>query len=279
MPQEVINGYRMHYEVHGQGPALALVHGGLGGGEGCAQMVQHHAAILGQRYRLIFLDRRAAGRSETPIDGYSMQNQTEDLRALLAHLGVSKASVLGTSAGGPIALRFALDYPDMIENLILINTMSYVQREQQAVRKRELDQLKASETSLGKEAAVERALENRNPGLRQDHPEQFRKLREINLQQFDGLAKTIQSYLDIGDSIESRLAELALPTLIVHGDADSRIPVDCGRQLHHSIAGSEFHIIPGAEHGLMTNSAERVRDLLVNFMEQAAEKGRKSAKV
>jgi 3-oxoadipate enol-lactonase len=279
MPQEVINGYRMYYEVYGQGPALAMVHGGLGGGEGCSQMVEHHAAILGQQYQLVFFDRRAAGRSETPNDGYSMQNQTDDLRALLGHLGVSKASVLGSSAGGPIAMRFALDYPDMIENLILVNTMSYVQKEQQAVRQRELDQLKASEASLGKEAAVECALESRYPGLSQAQPDQFRKLREINLQQFDGLAKTIQSYLDIGDSIESRLSELTLPTLVVHGDADSRIPVDCGRQLHQSIAGSDLHIIPGAEHGLMTNSAERVRDLIINFMEQAAEKSRKSARV
>ena len=275
MPQEVINGFLMHYEVHGQGPTLAMVHGGLGGGEGCAQTVEYHAAILGQRYQLVLYDRRGAGRSDTPLDGYSIENQTADLYELLRHLGISRASVLGSSAGGPMAMRFALDHPEMTDSLILINTMSYVQKEQQAVRQRELDQLKASAASLGKEAAVERALESRYPGLSQSQPDQFRKLREINLQQFDGLARTIQSYLDIGDSIESRLGELNLPTLIVHGDADSRIPVECGRQLHQSIAGSELHIISGAEHGLMTNSAERVRGLITSFMENA----RQSAKV
>ena len=275
MPREVINGFHMHYEVHGQGPALALVHGGLGGGEGSAQTVEYHAAELGQHYQLVFYDRRGAGRSETPADGFSIENQTEDLRALLQHLGISRASILGSSAGGPIAMRFALDHSEMTDNLILINTMSYVQKEQQAVRQRELDQLKTSEASLGKEAAVERALESRHPGLSRSQPDQFQKLREINLQQFDGLAKTIQSYLDIGDSLESRLAELAMPTLVVHGDADSRIPVECGRQLHQSIPGSELHIIAGAEHGLMTNSAEIVQGLIISFMENA----RQSAKV
>ena len=42
MPEKMINGYRMHYEVYGKGPALTIVHGGLGGGEGCAAMVEHH---------------------------------------------------------------------------------------------------------------------------------------------------------------------------------------------------------------------------------------------
>ena len=51
---------------------------------------------------------RAAGRSETPEDGYSVPNYASDLSALLDHLGVGQAHILGSSAGGPIALRFAL---------------------------------------------------------------------------------------------------------------------------------------------------------------------------
>jgi len=280
MPEEIINGFRMHYELYGSGPALVMIHGGLGGGEGSAATVTNHATILDKDYQLIFYDRRGAGQSETPVDGYSMDNQTEDLHSLLVHLGVSKANILGSSAGGPIALLFALDHPEMTENLILINTMSYAQKEQQAVRQRELDQLKANIVSVGKEASVERALESRNPGLREQQPARFQNLKEVNLRQFDGLAKTIQSYLDIGDSIESRLSEISMPTLIAHGDADSRIPVNCGRELHQDINGSELHIISGAEHGLMTNdAADRVRGLVAQFLENAAETAKESAKV
>ena len=101
MPQETINGYKMHYEVHGQGEALVMIHGGLGGGEGSAAMVDNFAASFSDRFQIIFYDRRAAGRSETPADGYSMGNQVEDLRALLRSLGVSRAHVLGSSGGGP----------------------------------------------------------------------------------------------------------------------------------------------------------------------------------
>lgn len=269
MPEARINGYRMHYEVYGEGQPLVMVHGGLGGGEGCALMVQHHGAILARRFRAIFYDRRAAGASETPADGYSMQSYAEDLTCLLERLQVARAHVLGSSAGGPIAMRFALDRPEMVETLLLVNTMSYAQERERAVRQRELDQLRATEAAQGREAAVEKTLESRWPGLRQDQPEQFQKLRHLNLAQFEGIAKTIQSYLDIGNSIQARLSELAMPTWIVHGDADTRIPVSCAHQLHQGIPGSELHIIPGAEHGLLTNEADRVRDLMLQFLARA----------
>jgi pimeloyl-ACP methyl ester carboxylesterase len=93
-------------------------------------------------------------------------------------------------------------------------------------------------------------------------------LLNINLERFEGIVRTIQSYLDVGDSIESRLSELALPTLIIHGDFDSRISVNCSRQLQKAIAGSELYIVPGAEHGLMSNQPELVRSLIFQFLQR-----------
>ena len=89
--------------------------------------------------------------------------------------------------------------------------------------------------------------------------------------QFEGLANTIQSYLDIKGSLQDRLGELKMPTLILHGDADSRIPVACGRQLHEGIHGSQLHILPGAEHGLLTNEAEHSRNFIVRFLSERGE--------
>ena len=266
MPQAEINGFRMYYEVHGTGQPLVMIHGGLGGGEGCAQMMTHHAAALSPDFQVIAYDRRAAGRSETPNEGYSIANYALDLYSLLEYLGVSQAHILGSSAGGPIALRFALDYPELTKTLLLVNTMTYVQETERAVRQRELDQIKRVETEKGSEAAVEAGLEARWPGLWASQPEHFAKLRDINLEQYGGLVKTIQSYLDIQDSLESRLSELKMPTLVIHGDADSRINFECGRQLHQGILGSQMHIIPGAEHGLLTNEAERTRNLVLDFL-------------
>ena len=270
MPEAEINGFRMYYETHGSGQPLVMIHGGLGGGEGCAQMMEHHAEILSGQFQVISYDRRAAGRSETPVDGYSIPNYAQDLHSLLQHLGVSRAHVLGSSAGGPIALQFALDHPEMTLSLLLINTMTYVQESERVVRQRELDEIKQVLAEKGKEAAVEAGLNSRWPGLSESNPEQFAKLKAINVEQFDGIVKTIQSYLDIEDSLESRLQEIGMPSMIVHGDADSRINIACGLQLHQGIAGSEFHVIPGAEHGLLTNEARRMRGLIEEFLAETA---------
>lgn len=270
MPEATINGFRMYYETHGAGQPLVMIHGGLGGGEGCAQMMEHHAEVLSESFQLIAYDRRAAGRSETPDDGYSIPNYAQDLHSLLQHLGVKRAHVLGSSAGGPIALQFALDHPEMTQSLLLINTMTYVEESEREVRQRELDEIKQVLKDRGKEAAVEAGLNSRWPGLADSNPEQFSRLRAINLEQFDGIVKTIQSYLDIRDSLESRLHELSMPSMIVHGDADSRINIMCGLQLHQGIAGSEFHVIPGAEHGLLTIEARRTRGLIEEFLAETA---------
>ena len=270
MPEQLINGYEMHYEVYGQGQPLVMIHGGLGGGEGCAAFVEHHASSLSSQFKLIVYDRRAAGRSSTPKDGYSIKNCSQDLLSLLAHLEVANAHILGSSAGGPIAMQFALDYPDMTDTLLLINTMSYALESEREVRQRELDQLWADEASIGKLASSERALESRWPGLRETIPERFQKLLDINIERFEGIASTVQSYLDIGDSIECRLSELAMPTLIVHGDSDSRISVRCSHDLQKAISGSELYIVPGAEHGLLSNEPELVRNMMTQFLQRQA---------
>ena len=263
-----INGFEMYYEVNGAGPALVMIHGGLGGGEGCWPLMLYHSTALSRFFQVIAYDRRAAGRSATPEDGYSIANYAADLRALLEHLEIDRANILGSSAGGPIALQFALDYPQLARTLLLINTMTYAQEAERAVRQRELDGMKQVEAAAGKEAAVEAGIMARWPGLKETNPERFEKLRAGNLEQYDGIVKTIQSYLDIGDALESRLSELKMPTLIIHGDADSRINVDCGRQLQQGIAGSNLHIIPRAEHGLLTNESIQTRNLILSFLAQ-----------
>ena len=271
MPFAQINGYRMHYAVFGAeaAPVLALIHGGLGGGDGSADTINRQAAALSDKYRCVFYDRRACGGSDAPAGGYDIPNCAKDLHDLLAHLGIGKAHVLGSSAGGPIATQFALDYPEATESLFLINTMSYSEEAQREVRRQELRRLKERVAAVGRQAAVEQAIAERFPQMASDDPERFSRIAAENLGRIDGIEATHQAYVDIGDSLESRLAELKMPTLVVHGDADSRIPVECGRSLAAAINNAELHIIAGAEHGLMTNEvAGETQRIVLDFLER-----------
>ncbi|CAI8033569.1 Soluble epoxide hydrolase [Geodia barretti] len=110
--EATVNGFRMYYETHGSGTALAMIHGGLGGGEGCAQMMEHHAATLSDRFQVISYDRRAAGRSETPADGYSIPNYANDLHVLLGHLGVNRP---GSFDGIVKTIQSYLDIQDQLK--------------------------------------------------------------------------------------------------------------------------------------------------------------------
>ena len=257
MPVAPINGYQMHYSVFGDedAPVLAFIHGGLGGGDGSKDTIARQSDTLSTQFRCVFYDRRACGGSDAPADGYDIPNCARDLRALLEHLGIDKAHILGSSAGGPIALQFGLDYPEMTDSLLLINTMTYSQEAQREVRRQELQRLKDRIASEGRNAAVSRAISERFPQMQADEPERFARIAQENLSRIDGIAATQQGYLDIGDSLESRLSEIKMPTLVVHGDMDSRIPVECGISLAAGITHSDLHIIPGAEHGLTTNAA------------------------
>ena len=257
MPVAQINGYQMHCAVFGadDAPVLAFIHGGLGGGDGSRDTINRQAEALSAGFRCVFYDRRACGGSDTPADGYDMSNCARDLRELLIHLGIASAHILGSSAGGPIALQFGLDYPEMTDSLLLINTMTYSQTAQREIRRAELQRLKERIASEGREAAVSRAISERFPQLPAEDSERFARIAQENLSRIDGIVATQQAYLDIGDSLESRLGEIKMPTLVVHGDADSRIPVQCGRDLAAAISQADLHIIPGAEHGLTTNAA------------------------
>ena len=269
MPIAEINGYQMHYEIFGEddAPVMALIHGGLGGGDGSQDTINRQAAALTEEYRCVFYDRRACGRSDAPADGYDIPNCARDLRMLLEHLGIGKAHVLGSSAGGPIAMQFALDYPELTDTLILVNTMSYSEEAQREVRRQELQRLQERIAAVGRQAAVEQAIADRFPQLASDDPGRFARIAANNVERIDGIAATHQAYVDIGDSLESRLSELEMPVTVVHGDLDSRIPIECGYGLNDSIRQAQMYIIRGAEHGLMTNeAADRTRNIIMRWL-------------
>ena len=261
MPVSLINGYRMHYETQGNGSPLLMIHGGLGGGEGSASIKRHHSLRLSERHQVVLYDRRSAGQSETPEDGYSLANYSEDAHQLLAHLGISQVHILGSSAGGPIAMKFALEHPEMTQSLLLVNTMSYYQETQRQVRKTELERVLST-------------IQNKENSTLNLNKDQSITSSQQEISQNNALAKTIRSYLDIKDSLERRLKAISVPTLIMHGDQDNRIPLECSLQLHSSIVESEFVVVPNAGHGLLSNEPTVTGNLIVEFLDKVDSQNR-----
>ena len=118
MPTAAIRDIVTYYEEAGSGPPLVLIMG-LGGD---IQAWALQVPELSQHFRVITYDNRGAGRTSAPDRPYSIAGMAEDVRALMDHLGIEKAHVLGFSMGGYIAQELALAQPGRIDKLILLAT-------------------------------------------------------------------------------------------------------------------------------------------------------------
>jgi len=109
-----VNGGQLYYEVQGEGPPLFLLHaGGMD-----SKMWDAQFNYLSQQFRVIRYDLRGFGRSSKPERTFY---PVDDLYQLMQHLGIKRASLIGSSMGSGVALNFALEYPEMVEKLVLVS--------------------------------------------------------------------------------------------------------------------------------------------------------------
>ncbi len=113
-------GVAIHYEVHGQGPAILLSHGY----SATCRMWDGQIAALQDRYRIIVWDMRGHGQSDYPADpaAYSEAATVEDMAAILRACAVQRAVIGGLSLGGYMSLAFHAAHPDMARALMIFDT-------------------------------------------------------------------------------------------------------------------------------------------------------------
>jgi pimeloyl-ACP methyl ester carboxylesterase len=119
LPHVDTNGIATFYEDTGQGTPVVLVHGH---GADLRLWDLQVPALLEAGYRVIRYDVRGHGRSAIPPGGYTWENYALDLRDLLDRIAVPRAHVVGLSMGGGIALQFALDFPERVSSLVLVDS-------------------------------------------------------------------------------------------------------------------------------------------------------------
>jgi pimeloyl-ACP methyl ester carboxylesterase len=119
LPYATVNGIRAHYETHGAGDPVLLISGLGGPGVGWLFQVRD----LSPRYHVITFDNRGVGETDMPRElRYATGELAEDARALLDHLNVKRAHVIGASMGGTVAMELAIRYPASVRSLTLCCT-------------------------------------------------------------------------------------------------------------------------------------------------------------
>ncbi len=117
---EVASGARIYYAAYGKasGPAVILLHGGLGNGDHFA----HQVPALADRFRVIAIDSRGQGRSTLAKGKLSYPEMARDVVAVMDALQIRKASMVGWSDGGAIALALGIEHADRVERLFVFGT-------------------------------------------------------------------------------------------------------------------------------------------------------------
>ncbi|MCE2440498.1 MAG: alpha/beta hydrolase [Candidatus Latescibacteria bacterium] len=285
MPYTSINGFRMFYDVRGEGDVIAFVHGGF------PSLDMHLRADatgawgwemdFASEFRYVMYDRRGCWLSSRPESGYDLENQAHDLAELLDHLNIESAHVIGSSAGGPIAILFATQYPERVRTLALAGTAAHLWPDEDPVSRIIEEQLeilyKQGDTSAwnNRPEGVELSLdvlwerdEMEERGTLGEYEARVKSLvarssLQERIEWYGTQLRSIDAYRDRDLSVEC--GRIRAPTLVVHGARDREVPLDWGRDLAAKIPGAEFRVYPDKPHSVIHGSKSVREDLLAFF--------------
>lgn len=266
MPKAVINGVELAYDVTGSGPPLVFVHGGFGG---IATRFEPRVPwwveeVFAPHYTVVTYDRRGCGRSGSPPGPYYLETLADDLHGLLRHLDIEQAAVMGSSAGGPIAMQFALTHPEMARLIVLVNTAA--------------DLLRGEHGDLVRQGVAEREARGPDmlPELSADADEQARAhdawLREQvaavpvdeRRRMFEAWRANVGAYQDV--DLTPLLHRLPMPAYIIHGMADELVPPAAAYKIGHRVPRATTRILAAQGHGILDRRDSEAAQYILDWM-------------
>ncbi len=237
-----VNGISVNYQLEGpaNAPVVTLSHSLATN----LSLWESQIPALTSRYRVLRYDTRGHGGTDAPEGPYTLDQLTEDVRALLQALKISRTHFIGLSMGGMIGQILGLEHPQMLHSLVLSDTSSRVPAEAKPMWE---ERIKVAR-SQGMEPHVEPTLGRWfTAPFREKRPDMVDPVRAViratNPRGYIGCCQAIAA-LDLTD----RLHAVSVPTLIVVGEDDPGTPVAASRTIHEKIKGSELVILKSASH-------------------------------
>jgi 3-oxoadipate enol-lactonase len=253
------DGVTLYYEAHGDGDPLLLVHGFPLSGELWAPTVERIAA----RYRMIVPDLRGFGRSEAGGE-VTMARFAADLHQLLDHVGETRPVVLaGLSMGGYVAFEIVRRYPDRVRALVLANTRSAPDSDEQARGRRETaDRVLREGSDVVARQMVDKLFA---PGAADDLRGRWHEIMAKSPPQ--GVAAALLAMADRPDSADT-LRSFPRPVLVIAGEDDSIIPVSEAEAMARVAPNATLEVVPGAGHLTPVEQPDRFAAVLERFLQR-----------
>ena len=239
MPKVQVNDIDMHYEVHGEGPPLLMLHGFSGASQAWTPLIKDYS----ERFQLIVPDLRGHGKTTNPSKKLSNRQASEDINELLKILGLKNVKAVGCSFGGDTLLQIATRYPNKIESMVLDGATPYYTNQ---MRKKVIN-LTVTE-------------------------EQMKIFRQVHVFGDEQIELLFQNHVEMVSMYDDQnftapfLSSIQAKTLVILGDRDIFIPVEMATSLFEAIPDSYLWIVPNAGHALTMNSVDVVRNQILDFL-------------
>jgi pimeloyl-ACP methyl ester carboxylesterase len=269
--QALINGFRMNYEVHGDGPVMLFVHGFPLD----HTMWHHQVKAFASSYRVIVPDLRGHGQSEAVPGPYQMDQLADDLKALLAKIDTGPVILAGLSMGGYIAFAFWRAYPHLVQAMALIDTRAGSDTVEGRNNRYAMSaQVKAEGTAAMVEGMLPKLL---SPVTLEHRPKVVsHTLRMMADTSAIGVIGALEGMAARPDSTPT-LATISVPTLIVVGEHDSITPPTEAQTMQTEIQASgqapsvTLTEIPDAGHLAPLENPDAFNQAFRNFLAKLAD--------
>lgn len=269
-----INGIRICYQIHGDGYPVVLIHGF--GSKKESFMAQIPA--LSRDFKIVSFDNRGSGKSERPNMPYTMEIFVEDIKGLMDYLKIDEAHLIGLSLGGMIGLNFVLKYPNVVNKLVLINTLAQLP-----------DDFDPEAYINSRIEALELAKKDPELSFWQSthfgfYPKFRRKMKANPKEKFYGLwsvedvlkyyktdPPTAQDVRNIASSFKThnaykKLNEIKHQTLLLTASHDRLVPKEKMLEIHKKMPNSTYQIIEKAGHESPKEKAPEVNKEISKFL-------------
>jgi 4,5:9,10-diseco-3-hydroxy-5,9,17-trioxoandrosta-1(10),2-diene-4-oate hydrolase len=256
-----------YWQAGDSGKTVILLHGG----GGYLELWQHNIFELAKHHRVYAFDMVGAGRSDKPAAAYTFEFMAQFTRAFMKALDISQASLIGTSAGGGVALTVARDFPELVERLILVGSAGLGKEISFLLRLTTLPGFgrllrspsKAGVAMLYKQAVYDSKL------ITAEMVEEFYQMAML-----PGAAKAT---LNVGcsnfnlwgqfyQSLVASLQTITTPTLIIWGRQDPMVPVSHAQKAAKLMPKAQLEIFEACGHWSPIEQPQKFNQRVLEFL-------------
>ena len=267
-----LHNHEVRYRRCGEGPAVLLIHGMAGSSNTWREVMP----LLAHGYDVIAPDLLGHGESAKPLGDYSLGAFASGLRDFLGALEVERATIVGQSLGGGVAMQLAYQHPELAERLVLVNSgglgreVSWILRALALPGVEYVMPVFFPSFVRAKGNRISRWLHRQ--GVRAPYAAELWRAYQslVDTENRQAFVRTLRAVVEPGGQSVSARDRLylttAMPTLIIWGDCDNIIPIQHAHEAHAAMPGSRLEIFHGIGHFPHVEHPRRFVEALTDFI-------------